>query len=268
MAMKLSLIDAFTDAPFAGNPAAVCLVEGEASDGWRQSVARELGFSATAYLLPLAEGVFGLRWFTPTVEVDLCGHATLASAHFLWGEGLADGAAPIRFETKSGPLMARRSGTGIELDFPSEPARECPAPADLLGALGARAAWVGRNRFDYLVLVAGEKDVRGLAPDFPALALARGENRGVMVTAVSDDPGFDFVSRYFAPAAGIDEDPVTGSAHCCLGPFWSERLGKPELRAYQASARGGRLSVRVGEQRVYLGGNAVTVFRGALAVPE
>jgi predicted PhzF superfamily epimerase YddE/YHI9 len=268
MAMRLSLIDAFTDVPFSGNPAAVCLLDGGASDRWRQSVARELGFSETAYLLPSAEGVFGLRWFTPTVEVDLCGHATLASAHFLWEEGLADGDAPIRFETKSGPLLARRSGMSIELDFPSEPARECPAPEGLLGALGARAAWVGRNRFDYLVLVAAEKDVRSLAPDFPALASACGENRGVMVTAVSDDPGFDFVSRYFAPAAGIDEDPVTGSAHCCLGPFWSERLAKRDLRAFQASTRGGRLTVRVGEQRVYLGGNAVTIFRGELAVTE
>jgi len=265
--MRLSLIDAFTDAPFAGNPAAVCLLDGDPSDRWRQSVARELGYSETAYLLPAAGG-FALRWFTPTVEVGLCGHATLASAHFLWEEGLAEPDASIRFETKSGPLVARRRASGIELDFPAEPARACPAPAGLLEGLGARAAWVGRNRFDYLVLVAGEKDVRALAPDFPALGSACGENRGVMVTAVSDDPGFDFVSRYFAPAAGIDEDPVTGSAHCCLGPFWAERLGKTELRAFQASARGGRLAVRVGEQRVYLGGNAVTIFRGALAVPE
>lgn len=266
--MRLSLIDAFAEAPFAGNPAAVCLLEGDPSAAWRQSVARELGFSETAYLRASRAGVFALRWFTPAVEVDLCGHATLASAHFLWEEGLADEGLPIRFETKSGPLFARRSGPGIELDFPAEPARECQAPAGLLEALGARAAWVGRNRFDFLLLVAGEKDVRALAPDYPALAAACGEDRGVMVTAVSDDPGFDFVSRYFAPAAGIDEDPVTGSAHCCLGPFWAGRLGKRELRAFQASSRGGRLGVRVEEQRVYLGGTAVTIFRGELAVPE
>ena len=266
--MKLSLVDAFASAPFSGNPAGVCLLEDDAPSPWRQALARELGFSETAFLRPGREGAFELAWFTPTVEVDLCGHATLASAHFLWEEGLADESAAIRFETKSGALFARRSGSAIELDFPAEPARECPAPDGLLEALGARATWVGRNRLDFLVRVGDEPQVRALRPDFRALAAACGEDRGVMVTAVSDDPAFDFVSRYFAPAAGIDEDPVTGSAHCCLGPFWAERLGKPGLRAFQASSRGGHLSVRVGEQRVYLGGTAVTIFRGELAVPE
>ena len=267
--MRVALVDAFTEVPFAGNPAAVCLLDGDPPVAWRQSVARELGFPETAFLLASGEGVFELRWFTPTVEVDLCGHATLASAHFLWEEGLASEAAPIRFESKSGALFARRSGTSIELDFPAEAAREGPPPPGLLEALGARALWTGGNRLDYLVLVGDEEEVRGLRPDFARLAASCANGRGVMVTSRSDDPAFDFVSRFFAPAAGIDEDPVTGSAHCCLGPFWAERLGKRELRAFQASARGGRVTVRIEEGgRIGLGGSAVTVLRGELAVPE
>jgi len=267
--MRLALVDAFTEVPFAGNPAAVCLLDGDPPAAWRQSVARELGFSETAFLRPRGEGVFELRWFSPTLEVDLCGHATLASAHFIWEEGLGGDAVSLRFESKSGPLYARRPGASIELDFPAEPAREGPAPTGLLEALGARARWTGRNRLDYLVLVGEEREVRALRPDFPKLAASCGTGRGVMVTSPSDDPAFDFISRFFAPAAGIDEDPVTGSAHCCLGPFWGERLGKRELRAFQASSRGGRLTVRIEKgDRIALGGSAVTVFRGDLEVPE
>ena len=266
--MRLSLIDAFTEVPFAGNPAAVCLLDQEASAAWKQSVARELGFSDTAFLRPSAGGVFGLRWFTPAAEVDLCGHATLASAHFLWESALADPSEPIRFETRSGPLFARRRGREIELDFPAEPFREVPVPAGLLEALGTRAAWVGRNRLDYVVLVDSEEELRALRPDFASLRVACGECRGVIVTSASGVPEIDFVSRFFAPALAIDEDPVTGSAHCGLGPFWAERLKKTELQAFQASSRGGRLSVRVENGRVYIGGAAVTVFQGEIAVPE
>jgi PhzF family phenazine biosynthesis protein len=266
--MKLSLVDAFADAPFGGNPAAVCLLDRDAPASWRQSVDRELGFSETAFLRPLTDAI-EIRWFTPTLEVELCGHATLASAHFLWEDDLAPAGKPIRFESRSGPLLARASAEGIELDFPEEPATEIAAPADLLAALGLEGRWVGQNRLDYLVLAAGESAVRALRPDFARLAEACKGARGVMVTAPSDDARFDFVSRYFAPSAGIDEDPVTGSAHCCLGPFWAGRLGKRDLRGFQASARGGAVSVRTGEKgRVYLGGSAVTVFRGELTVPE
>ncbi len=267
--MKLSLIDAFTDVPFAGNPAAVCLLENDASDEWRQALARELGFPETAFLFPIGPNTIQIRWFTPAVEVDLCGHATLASAHFLREENLAPAEGPIRFQSKSGVLFARGSSGRIELDFPEEPAAEAAPPEGLLQALGIEALWFGRNRLDYLALVGSETEVRGLRPDFARLAAACAGGRGVIVTARSENPRFDFVSRFFAPSAGIDEDPVTGSAHCCLGPFWAERLGKKDLRGFQASARGGAVSVRTGENgRVYLGGSAVTIFRGELAVPE
>ena len=268
--MKLSLIDAFTDVPFRGNRAAVCLLESDAPAGWRQSVARELGFPATAFLRRLDAGAFGIRWFSPAVELDLCGHGTLASAHFLVEGGGVPGGGSIRFESKSGPLFARSRAGAIELDFPAEPPEACPAPPGLLEALGISSArWVGRNRLDVLVEVENASDVRGLTPDFARLAIACRGGRGVIVTGASDDPRVDFVSRFFAPSAGIDEDAVTGSAHCCLGPHWAVRLGKSDLRAYQASERGGWLSVRTGDGgRVYLGGGAVTVFLGELADPE
>jgi PhzF family phenazine biosynthesis protein len=266
--MKLSIIDAFTDVPFGGNPAAVCLLVPDRPDSWKRSVARELEFPATAFLRP-KDGAFEIRWFSAAVELELCGHGTLASAHFVREEGLADPGAPIRFESRSGPLFAGRNGGSIELDFPAEPPSPCPAPEGLLDALGVSASWVGRNRLDFLVEAEDASRVRALSPDFPRVAAACAGSRGVMVTAPSDDPRFDFVSRFFAPSVGLDEDPATGSAHCCLGPYWAERLGKKELRAFQASARGGRMGVVVGEDgRVRLRGEAVTVFRGDLAVPE
>lgn len=265
--MKLSLIDAFTDAPFSGNAAAVCLLDGERDSAWMQSLARELGYSETAFLL--REGArYRLRWFTPTVEVDLCGHATLASSHFLWESGIEKAGSPLEFATRSGILRASRRGGEIELDFPAEPPREEPAPVALAAALGVRPVWSGRNRLDFLLLVETEEEVRAIRPDFEGVRRETGGGRGVIVTSRAASPDLDFVSRYFAPAAGIDEDPVTGSTHCCLGPFWAERLGKQNLRAAQISARGGRLSVRIGEEnRVFLGGSAVTVFRGELAMP-
>ena len=256
-------VDAFSDTPFKGNPAAVCLLEASASEEWMQSVAAEMNLSETAFLCRRDDG-FDLRWFTPAIEVDLCGHATLASAHVLWEEGLVGAGESIRFHTKSGVLECSRANGLIELDFPATPASEVELPQELLAALGAEAVWQGRSRFDALVLVDSERVLRSLEPDFHRLRSL--PIRGVIVTSASDDPDIDFVSRFFGPGAGIDEDPVTGSAHCCLGPFWSERLGKTEMRAYQASQRGGLVRVRIDGERVILGGSAVTVLRGELFV--
>jgi PhzF family phenazine biosynthesis protein len=254
-------VDAFTNQPFAGNPAAVCVLMEPAPELWMQQVAREMNLSETAFLYPQADG-FNLRWFTPATEVDLCGHATLASAHVLWETGQLSPEAPARFFTKSGLLTARRQGDWIELDFPAEPESPVEPPAHLFVALGLNPTYVGKNRLDYLVLVDTETIVLHIQPD---LSLLRSiPHRGLIVTAPAARPGFDFVSRFFAPNVGIDEDPVTGSAHCCLGPFWQSRLNKNELLAYQASARGGVVRVRPAGERVYLGGQAVTVLRGEL----
>jgi PhzF family phenazine biosynthesis protein len=261
MGLTLYQIDAFTDRPFAGNPAAVCLLDGPRDDRWMQEVAREMNLSETAFLLPQADG-FNLRWFTPAVEVALCGHATLASAHALWETKRLQLDQPARFHTKSGLLTAERKGALIELDFPAKPEASAPPPAGLAEALGCQPKYVGRNAFDYLIEIDGETTLRNLAPDFSALAKI--PVRGVIVTSRSDSPEFDFVSRFFAPASGVNEDPVTGSAHCCLGPFWQSRLNKSEFTAYQASARGGVVKVRVEGQRVKLAGQAVTVLRGEL----
>jgi len=262
MGLTMVQVDAFTDRPFAGNPAAVCLLPTPREESWMQAVAREMNLSETAFVVPAADG-FDLRWFTPTVEVDLCGHATLASAHVLWELGQLPPQTPARFHTRSGVLTASRRDDWIELDFPAKPAEPAEAPAGLASALGVEVESVGRNQFDYLVEVESEALVRGLRPDFGALRAI--PVRGVIVTSRGASPAYDFVSRFFAPASGIDEDPVTGSAHCCLGPFWGARLGKRDLVAYQASARGGIVRVRLGDDRVYLGGQAVTVLRGEMA---
>jgi PhzF family phenazine biosynthesis protein len=259
--IPLLLVDAFTDRPFAGNPAAVCFLPEWRDDRWLQNVAAEMKHSETAYLVRNAEG-FDLRWFTPAIEVALCGHATLASAHALWEEGVAPANDPIRFATKSGILTAARQGGRIELDFPLNPAEPVEPPAELLAALGVTARFVGKSRFDYLVEVESESVLRGIAPDFKRLSSA--PVRGAIVTSRSTDLRFDFVSRFFAPAAGVDEDPVTGSAHCCLADFWRKKLGKKELVAYQASPRGGVVYVRVVNDRAILGGQAVTVAKGEL----
>jgi PhzF family phenazine biosynthesis protein len=258
-------IDAFADRPYTGNPAAVCLLEEECDGPWMQAVAAEMNLSETAFVRRAGDG-FDLRWFTPAVEVDLCGHATLAAAHALWSEDWAPGDDKIRFRTRSGVLTAARHGNLIELDFPAT----APGPANLtaeqtstlVSALGVEPELVARSTFDLLVVVGSEDAVRGLQPDFQRLRELG--SRGVIVTSKSGDPGFDFVSRFFAPGVGIDEDPVTGSAHCCLGPYWSERLGKSGMTAFQASPRGGVVHVRVSGERVLLGGNAVTVFEGEL----
>jgi PhzF family phenazine biosynthesis protein len=260
MPLPLFHVDAFTDRPFAGNPAAVCLLPAWKEDRWLQAVAGEMNLSETAFLVRQPDH-FDLRWFTPKIEVDLCGHATLASAHVLWQQGQAAG-AEIRFSTRSGILKAFRHGEDIELDFPLKPEEETEAPPGLLEALGVAAKYVGKNQFDYLVEVESETVLRSMAPDIKRLAVA--PVRGTIVTSRSAEPRFDFVSRFFAPGAGIDEDPVTGSAHCCLGDFWRKRLGKTEFVAFQASARGGVVKVRLTKDRAFLGGKAVIVAEGEL----
>jgi PhzF family phenazine biosynthesis protein len=254
-------VDAFTDRPYAGNPAAVCLLDRDASSEWMQAVAAEMNLSETAFVRRGPDG-YSLRWFTPNIEVDLCGHATLAAAHTLWETGNAQRAEPIVFQTRSGALTCSRHADLIELDFPATPAEPAEAPPELLEALGVNATFVGKSKFDKFVLIDSESTLRALSPDFTRLRKI--PMRGVIVTSPSVDPRFDFVSRYFAPGAGIDEDPVTGSAHCCLGPLWSKRLGKNEMTAFQASRRGGIVRVRVGGDRVFLGGRAVTIFAGRL----
>lgn len=262
--MKLFQVDAFTAEPFKGNPAAVCLLDGERDAQWMQNVAMEMNLAETAFLLPHGAGEWSLRWFTPTVEVDLCGHATLGSAHALWEEG--NGGGSLRFHTRSGVLTAKKDGDWIELDFPSTPEQRVDPPAEVVEAIREKIVYAGRNRFDYIVELESEDAVRRVQPDFAPLRRLPSA-RGVIVTSrPSAGSTYDFVSRFFAPAAGIDEDPATGSAHCCLAPYWAERLGKTELLAYQASPRGATLRLRVDGDRVKLMGRAVTVFRGELVV--
>jgi len=268
MPVRIVQVDAFTSRPFAGNPAAVCILPEAPLDQWMRDVAREMNLSETAFLAPKSKTPetdgYHLRWFTPAMEVDLCGHATVASAHVLWEDGHLPADVQARFHTRSGLLTADRRGEWIELDFPATPPAAVAAEPQLLTALGSSAKYLGKSRFDYFVEAESEAEVRGLAPDFTALR--KFGVRGVIVTARSSSPEFDFVSRFFAPGAGVDEDPVTGSAHCALGPYWAERLGKQALTASQVSARGGVVRVCVKGDRVILGGQAVTVLRGELAV--
>ena len=257
-------MDAFTNKAFGGNPAAVCVLPAPPSDEWMRSVAREMNLSETAFLTP-HEGGYSLRWFTPAVEVDLCGHATVASAHVLWQDGHLKPGEQARFHTRSGLLLADQRGEWIELDFPAKVVTAAEPPAELLPSLGvAHAGFVGKNAFDYLVEVDSEETVRALSPDHSTLRKI--PVRGVIVTARSTGGEYDFVSRFFAPGSGIDEDPVTGSAHVALGPYWSERLGKTEFVAFQASERGGVVRVRLQGDRVLLGGQAVTIMTADLLV--
>lgn len=271
--MQIFAVNAFTDQPFAGNPAAVCLLSDMQSDAWLQAVARELNLSETAFLLPLGTSAtapanhYQLRWFTPTVEVDLCGHATLASAHVLWHH--AGIAGELRFETRSGVLGANYDQGWIWLDFPVQPVEVTSAPAALTTALGVTPRWVGRNATNYLVELETAAQVRELVPDLVAMAKGRSETiaslaaQGVIVTAKGEPP-YAFVSRYFAPAIGINEDPVTGSAHCSLIDYW--QVGAEPVLVAQVSARGGVLQVARRADRVAIGGQAVTVWQGALLV--
>ncbi|MBM4331082.1 MAG: PhzF family phenazine biosynthesis protein [Deltaproteobacteria bacterium] len=254
-------VDAFTAKPFAGNPAAVCILTQPIDAQWMQNVSREMNLSETAFLLR-QEDSFQLRWFTPAVEVDLCGHATLASAHILWERGDLKPNEQARFSTRSGILTAERKGDWIEMDFPAKLAELACEPEGLAKALGVQIQYLGRNQFDYLVEVKSEEIVRSIKPDFNFLKTL--PIRGVIVTSLSSSPEYDFVSRFFAPRVGVNEDPVTGSAHCCLGPFWGNRLHKKELTGYQASLRGGVVKIRLMGSRLILGGQAITVLRGEL----
>jgi PhzF family phenazine biosynthesis protein len=259
--LRIVQVDAFTAKPFAGNPAAVCVLAHAADRRWMQHVAREMNLAETAFLFR-QDDAWNLRWFTPTVEVDLCGHATLASAHVLWQDGHLPSGAQARFDTLSGRLTADRRGEWIEMDFPVQMAQPATPPDGLLDALGVVGKYVGKSRTDYLVEVEDETQVRALQPDFRRLRPL--PMRGVIVTSRASTDGFDFVSRFFAPGAGVDEDPVTGSTHCCLAPYWGAQLGKVEMVGYQASPRGGVVAVRTAGDRVILGGQAVTVLHGEL----
>ncbi len=264
--MKIYQVDAFTDRPFAGNPAAVCLQEGviredAIEDSVMQQIAAEMNLAETAFVSPAGDD-FNLRWFTPAIEVDLCGHATLATAHILWEVGVLDPGQTARFHTRSGLLTASRDGEGIVLDFPAQPPRETPAPPELIASLDVSPLYTGFNGVDYMVVVEDASIIRALDPDYRQMS--RVDMRGVIVTAPADSGACDFVSRFFAPAAGIDEDPVTGSAHCCLGPYWGERLKQTTLSARQLSPRGGSLTVQLVQDRVKLIGNAVTVLKGEI----
>lgn len=262
MSIPCFQVDAFADRPYSGNPAEVCLLDNEMDCDWMQAVASEMNLSETAFVRRIQDG-FELRWFTPAYEVELCGHATLASAHILWTEADAKANEPIQFDTRSGVLTCKQSGDLIELDFPATPPQQVEPPADLLEALGVKQPkFVGESPFDKFVVVSSEEVVRSLHPNFQRLAQV--DMRGVIVTARCESPDYDFVSRFFAPAAGVNEDPVTGSAHCCLGPYWQHQLGKSEMTAFQASKRGGSIRVRCNGDRVVLGGKAVTVLKGEL----
>lgn len=259
--MKIWQIDSFTDKSCYGNPAGVCVLEKQASEKWMQLVAREMNLSETAFIIPEKEG-YNLRWFTPKAEVDLCGHATLATAHLLFEKKWIPHDKKIHFHTKSGLLKAGYNHGWIELDFPKEEDEESGYDQFLAEAFMTEPLYIGRNRMDYILEVDSAQTLRDLEPDMDALTKL--DLRGFIVTSHSDDPQFDFISRFFAPSWGINEDPVTGSAHCCLGPYWMRKTGKRSFNAFQASERGGVLKVRVEDDRVFISGQAVTIFEAEL----
>ena len=261
MAQEIFQVDAFTNRPFAGNPAAVCVLTQPQNDDWMQNIAKEMNLSETAFLLRQDDGSYNLRWFTPATEVPLCGHATLASARVLWQQGYLQPEETAQFHTLSGLLTAKQAGEWIELDFPMQVPAELEISNNLIIALGAKPKYVGETNGNYLVELDSEDIVRNLQPDFSLLKTL--PVQGVIVTSATTSE-YDFVSRYFAPNVGIDEDPVTGLAHCCLAPYWRDRLGKDDFLAYQASARGGVVKVSCRGDRVLLGGQAVLVFKGEL----
>ncbi len=256
-------VDSFSTIPFRGNPAGVCILSAPQPDAWMQNVAMEMNLSETAFLLKETDDAYRLRWFTPRVEVDLCGHATLASAHILWETGREPKDRELHFNSRSGLLKANLNNDWIELDFPRAVIQQTEPPVFMLDALGVdKALFVGHDGTDYLVEIESDPALRALTPDMARLEKV--SSRGVIVTARSADPQFDFISRFFGPQVGIPEDPVTGSAHCALTPYWAAKLGKTEFNAFQASARGGELHPRLTGDRVIIGGKAVTVIEGTL----
>ncbi len=259
--MKIYQVDAFTDKPFSGNPAAVCILENEMDNSWMQKVAGEMNLPETAFVLK-RNNHYQLRWFTPILEVELCGHATLASAHILYESGEVGLTSPILFNTKSGDLKVSFKEPYYEMDFPLEPPKVCDAPDGLLSAIDATPLYIGRNRMDYILELGSESIVRYCTPDLAKLTGI--DARGVIITSLSDSGKYDFISRFFAPRFGIDEDPVTGSAHCCLGPYWGNKLNKTELSAFQASPRGGYINMVLKGKRILLSGQAVTVLSGEI----
>ena len=263
MSQEIFVVDAFANEAFSGNPAAVCLLDRGREDAWLQNVAAEMNLSETAFLVERRAGEWELRWFTPRIEVDLCGHATLASAHVLWWE-IGVSSETLRFHTRSGWLAAIRDGESIGLDFPADSLTPISDPDLVLQILDVEAEYVARGRDDLLVVLRDASDVEKFDPDLNRLATL--EARGVIVTATSDQPHYDFISRFFSPRAGIAEDPVTGSAHCTLGPYWGERLRKSTLRGFQASVRGGVVGVKLKGERIQLLGQAITTLKGHLCV--
>ena len=258
---KIFQVDAFTREKFKGNPAIICMLERPADDHWMQAIAYEMNMSETAFVLPVNDG-YNLRWFTPTTEVDLCGHATLAAAHVLFETAVLSPTEFARFQTRSGLLTVKRQQDVLVMDFPAEPPKQFPVTPLIHRAFGVNPVYVGQNRMDMMLHVSDPDTVTEFNPDF--YELAEFPVRGIILTSHSDDPRFDFISRFFAPRVGINEDPVTGSAHCCLGPYWAEILGKKELLGYQASMRGGEVSMIVSPSSVLIGGHAVTVMHGEL----
>jgi PhzF family phenazine biosynthesis protein len=262
MSLRIWQVDAFAEAPLTGNPAAVCILPEPRDAAWMQAIGREMNLSETAFLVRRDDDSYDLRWFTPALEVDLCGHATVASAHILWEEQLLPPDEAARFHTRSGLLGARRDGDWIELDFPAYETKPTELKVDIAKALGAKPVFVGKTRFDTLVELTSEDAVRSLQPDMGLIAAVG--RRGVIVTARASTAPFDYVCRFFGPNGGVPEDPVTGSIQSSLGPYWSAKLGKDDLLGYQASARGGTLRVRPRGERVLIAGKAVTVLKGEL----
>jgi PhzF family phenazine biosynthesis protein len=266
MKIPIYTVDAFTDKPFSGNPAGVCPLDEPIDDKTMQQIALEMNLSETAFLQKMGEGTYNLRWFSPTVEVDLCGHATLASSHILWETGMEDKSTTLQFHTRSGLLKGNYYKGEIGLDFPLVESKQVEIPEVLTKALGVKPVNLHMTKWYYIAELDSEDSVRKVKPDFTLLGSL--EAWGTIITARATMPGYDFVSRFFAPAKGIPEDPVTGSAHCALGPYWSHKLGKDAFKAYQASARGGTLGVKVTKDRVLLTGFAVTVLTGTITIPE
>ncbi|OGI04475.1 MAG: oxidoreductase [Candidatus Melainabacteria bacterium GWF2_37_15] len=262
MQINFYQVDSFTDKPYYGNPAGVVVLDAQADESWMRKIAEEMNLSETAFVYPISANNYNLRWFTPVAEVDLCGHATLAAAHILWEKEFVKKSEQIRFQTKSGELICCNNDGLIQMDFPKEEASEISVPEELLKGVGVEVLYTGKNRMDYIVEVESEKIVKNLTPDINMLKKAG--MRGVIVTSRSDNSEFDFVSRFFAPAVGIEEDPVTGSAHCCLAPYWAKKLNKNQFKALQLSKRQGVLYLELNNDRVKISGNAVTVFEGRI----